>query len=776
MQLRNFSRSAAVTSALAILAACHGHVSPHGGTAALATSYSSAVEGAPGAFAPAGATSLVAVAGLGNDFAVQPGASFVEEPSGRAFLTAILARRSAPEQRLALRLVLGNAVKPEQPDYSQHAAPRMALAPEAYRSAGGPVDEKTWRFYGVSGGELRGIGALTGIALDLAAADSSGLQCGLGADNLDVVPGASVRLVASSANSLGDSLDLITLAFTLRESERTYAVTSPGDPLLGGTTRPAVSIPALGGDFDIVAGGAFVERADGSVRFDAVLADTDAPERRFALTLVGRDRRDAIAGSAIPAGNPHFELAPTAYRDAGGPVDGATWRYYGGFDGVLHGIDALAGAEVSMRGGTFALQTGYGASGVDGEFGASAALSLLVVSQPLAGPQLPWGAADGVLRANLRKAHVMTADEPAQDPDFGVVGGRALAIPGLAQDFIVVAGGEFCERTDGAAELFAEIASVANPDEQWTLALQLGGRVDAGDPAGPPAGSPALRLAAGAYAANGGPIEPGEWHYYTDVTGELRGTGPRTGARIALAAATPAVQVGEGANGANLRFGLSGGLQAALVSQPSSGPVLATSFGPAELLLTLERISDRCVAAAAHDVSISPLPGDAALRIPGIGEDFVLLPGSRLAERADGTAELRGVVARASNSAQRFLVKLDFSGRIDRGVPPPAGSPDLDLLSGAYVQGGGTIDPETWHYYLELDGSLVGLGSWQGATLRVSRSGSAFQIGTGASGKNKRYGGSGSVAIEVLSPPSAGPALHAAGPGTVNVNLFDACP
>jgi len=776
MQYRTLPRSAIAASALAFLTACHGHDSSSGNADGVTTVYFAAVEGSAGAFAPAGATGLVAITGLGDDFAIQPGATFVEDPSGRAYLTAVLARRSADDERLAVRIVFGDALKPDHSDYAHRASPRLELAANAYVSGGGPVDENDWVYYGVETGELRGIGALAGIEIHLDAADASGLQCGLGADNLDVVRGASIVLAAAAVSEIGVGLQPIELAFALRSSERTYGVTSPGDPVLGGVPRPALSIPALGGDFDVVAGGSFVERADGTVRFDAVLVDNHATDRRFALTLIGRDRRDAIAGAAIPIGNPHIELAPTAYRAAGGPIDTASWRHYAAFDGVLYGLESLTGAEIAVQSGVFALQAGYGASGVDGEFGASASLTLLVVSQPLAGPQLPWGAADGTLRATLRRAHVATADEPIQDADFGDVGGYALRVPGLADDFVVVAGGEFCERTDGAAELFAEIASIANPDEQWTLSLLFDARVDTGDVGGLPAGSPALRLANGAYAANGGPIDPTEWHYYAEVGGELRGIGPRAGARIALASASPAIQIGEGANGSNLRFGMSGALAAVLASQPSGGAVLPDTFGPAEILLTLERLGDRCASGAARDAIVSPLPGDAALRLPGIGEDFVLLPGSRLAERADGTAELRGVVARASNASQRFLVNARFSGRIDRGVAAPEGSPELALVANSYVDGGGTVDPETWHYYLATEGSLVGVGAWQGASLRFSRSGPAFQVGNGASGKNKRFGASGSLDIEVLSQPAAGPALQAAAAGELHLGLFDTCP
>jgi hypothetical protein len=79
-----------------------------------------------------------------------------------------------------------------------------------------------------------------------------------------------------------------------------------------------------------------------------------------------------------------------------------------------------------------------------------------------------------------------------------------------------------------------------------------------------------------------------------------------------------------------------------------------------------------------------------------------------LSESADGRADLRGVIVRTSNPAQRFLVELRSHGRVDHHEVPPAGSPDLGLYPGAYVFDGGRVDPAAWHYYLQSEGTLLG--------------------------------------------------------------------
>jgi hypothetical protein len=70
-------------------------------------------------------------------------------------------------------------------------------------------------------------------------------------------------------------------------------------------------------------------------------------------------------------------------------------------------------------------------------------------------------------------------------------------------------------------------------------------------------------------------------------------------------------------------------VQLELSSQPNSGSPLAEPLPAGELMLHIERLGNRCAIAARRDPLVSPLSGDAALLLPGIGTDFVFQPARR---------------------------------------------------------------------------------------------------------------------------------------------------
>jgi hypothetical protein len=157
------------------------------------------------------------------------------------------------------------------------------------------------------------------------------------------------------------------------------------------------------------------------------------------------------------------------------------------------------------------------------------------------------------------------------DPAYVVnPAGHAFYMPGIGTDFIFTpTPGTFTALADGTATLQGTLRSVSNPNNAFTVAVQLGGYS-----ATPPADSPKIELSANAYVQNGGPIDPSTWYYYTTFTGTLTGIGNYAGAVIDMTRFGPAFQVGVGANGKNTHFGASGWFNVIVVSQPAAGGTL----------------------------------------------------------------------------------------------------------------------------------------------------------------------------------------------------------
>ncbi len=770
---------------LASFVACGGGTNSTTTTAAPAgTTFGVPTAPAISAFAPAGATPFVVLPGLGNDFLFAPGAAYVESPDGTAFVAGVLESRSQPERRVEARVTFANRVVANTMDPAAAKLPRLDLDAAAYVDEGGPVDPALFAFHDVTAGALFGLDALRGFRAELGAADATGLQSGVGANNRDVAVGGSVRLAlvvttqASGAGAPTAADGEFELAFARASGARVASVDSPGDDALDLPERAALFLPGLGGEFELVGGGDLSEDDAGRARFEGVFTSVNDPTRRFSLELQAHSRVDALAATTLPTGSPNLALPLAAYRASAGPVDPTAWRFYADVEGTLRGLGALDGARVRVSQGSFPLQVGLGANGADCTLGASTSLALELVRQPNTGDLLDVGQPDGSLNLALRQAYIACADESYVDPVYGISGDNAFWIPELATDFVIVAGGEFRENADGTAELRAEIQSPTNPNQHWYAVVAFTGRVDSGDANYPPDGSPKKLLAPAAYLENGGPIDAATWHYYTSSDGFLHGLGGLHGAVIGLQRFGPAFQVGIGANGINLHYGGSGWLSVQLLTQPNVGPELPTVYSVGDVNIDVERGCKRCPVAAPKDPLVYGGNGGHAFWLPGIGTDFVFEPGAVFVERGDGTAQLRGTLRRKASATKRFETVVDFDGRVDPGQPayPPAGSPKKELLASAYVENGGPIDTATWHYYTSTDGVLVGLDDYVGARIEFTRMGPSFQVGLGASGKNLDFGAAGWLNATIVAQPTNGPSFALTNHPDININVFDECP
>jgi hypothetical protein len=376
-----------------------------------------------------------------------------------------------------------------------------------------------------------------------------------------------------------------------------------------------LSLPGIGTDFVLSGDGQFSERPDGTARLTARVTRASVVNATFVLDLQFAGRMAPGSPGHPPAGSPVLLLVPQAYAPAG-PIDPAQFSYYTAAAGSLRGLGAYDGALVDLARSGPAPQLGAGANGRNGAHGLAATFAVQVVQQG-ATPLNPT--ADAGLQADLRAVAPMDATHVVADAGVSTLApARALALPGIGDDYVFVPVAEFTEFGDGHAELRGSLLRVAQLDDRFELALSLTGRVDPGTPGHPPAGSPVLGLLPSAYAGQGGPVDPASWRYYTAASGTLTGRGINDGGVLDLAT-NGAFQVGVGGNQGNLFFGLHGTCSVQVASQPTARTLQPT--GPAELL------------AVVSPVAVLPRPVLQPLAVPThptVTEQPILLQGSNL--------------------------------------------------------------------------------------------------------------------------------------------------
>jgi hypothetical protein len=167
----------------------------------------------------------------------------------------------------------------------------------------------------------------------------------------------------------------------------------------------------------------------------------------------------------------------------------------------------------------------------------------------------------------------------------------------------------------------------------------------------------------------------------------------------------------------------------------------------------------------------SPSSGGQAFWLPGISTDLVFTPDpGSITVNSDGSFRMTGTLKSITDPNKGFTVDVTFSGYT---TTTPSGSPKKELQSSAYVENGGPVNPATWIYFTSFSGTLTGTGTWTGATVALTRTGPAFQVGVGANNKNVNFGGSGWFNWSVTHQPNSGGSLQSSGQGDVNFDFID---
>jgi hypothetical protein len=156
---------------------------------------------------------------------------------------------------------------------------------------------------------------------------------------------------------------------------------------------------------------------------------------------------------------------------------------------------------------------------------------------------------------------------------------------------------------------------------------------------------------------------------------------------------------------------------------------------------------------AADDPSVATLAGGTMLSIPGVFTDFVLAGGGQFVQLPNGEARLTCRVFSENSIYSAFLVDITFANRLTVGAPgyPPAGAPDIQLLTSAYTPVG-PVDPNVFDYYQTATGTLTGVRNLDGAVLSLTAT-TFTQVGDGANNRNAHAGMQATFAVTVLQHP-----------------------
>jgi hypothetical protein len=346
------------------------------------------------------------LAGVGSDFVFVAGGTLVERANGYAHLSGVVARASAPQQRLLVELDLQRALHPGDIGHPPVGSPRFEHAPFAASAAGAAIDPQTWRYYEQVDGRLLGLGALQGAHMSLRGVGPA-LQIGVGANGRNLVLGASAQfevrvLAAPTSGAAFAAQGTAALCVDITGDGEDCASKAAPDPVWSASRHThSFYLPEIGKDFAFDPPGRYVELADGTARLTGTIRRSARPSKAFDVDIVFSQRVNAGAAVFPPPGSPKQSLLPRAYVENGGTVDPTAWHYFQHIDGTLTGIDDYAGGLLEVERDGPAFQVGYGANDKNLGWGGSGWLTVKIARHPAFGTPFPSALDSGDVNVDL---------------------------------------------------------------------------------------------------------------------------------------------------------------------------------------------------------------------------------------------------------------------------------------------------------------------------------------------------------------------------------------
>jgi len=456
--------------------------------------------------------------------------------------------------------------------------------------------------------------------------------------------------------------------------------------------------------------------ADGDIRFDVVLS---------------------YSGYTATSDSPKLELNPDAYVENGGPIDPSSWEFFSEFNATLTGTSGEWEGVVLSAGlrGPMA-QIGVGANGKNGNFGLANWFDATIES---ASGELPQGFYLGQVLSgdvNIDLPDECSRDVVAQQCAISAAP-DAYARSEITHSILIsnIPDRELLFNPEALVEVYdngdvtvtgtvvgtysGAMLDVVLEYTNATDVTQLGAQ---------------RQLISSAYLENGGPVDTSTWTYFESFKGTFTGVSGDAmfdGVVFEAAIRGELPQIGFGANGKNINFGISNWFDLTVVEAPESGSRFAvgdTFIGDVNL-----DINDDCAREpVVKQCSISAAP-DAYAR-----------------------SEITHSIL-ISNIPDRELLF------------------NPEALVEIYA-----VDTSTWTYFESFKGTFTGVSgdaTFDGVVFEAEIRGELPQIGFGANGKNINFGISNWFDLTVVEAPESGSRFSVGDTfiGDVNLDINDDC-
>ncbi|MFT4538263.1 MAG: hypothetical protein ACI835_000696 [Planctomycetota bacterium] len=144
---------------------------------------------------------------------------------------------------------------------------------------------------------------------------------------------------------------------------------------------------------------------------------------------------------------------------------------------------------------------------------------------------------------------------------------------------------------------------------------------------------------------------------------------------------------------------------------------------------------------ASSDVSVQPRILSDGVTIDELGGSFEFVQSGWYAEYHEGGARMFGAIQSVSDPDLRMMLDVSFSDHLPEGELGILTSvADRELTAGAYVDQGGSIDPNSWTKWEGFSGTLEGMGTYRGLIYEIELDEFPVQVGNGANGRNTSFG------------------------------------